>query len=461
MKPLAPAALAILALLLLAAPAHAASFDCAKAGTEIEKMICGDAELSELDSQLGQVYVRSLAWSPDQEALQREQRSWLREVRDQCPSVPCLKVLYRQRLDEIAPPDRMTEEKAREICAKVVQSANDGSIRQLFVQFEPVSEEEKREWKGNYPGGIYYELDGLHSVAKVDYDSDGVEETLGTVYSSKYCGPCVIADIEAMLHRSNPRRVLIPRSNRTEETAFPRGECDRLLFVNGEPILLSGFNSSIIDVVSWLSPDGTKRALCNLNELGTARAKVVSAENPALCEAVASGEVERLPWGGVRFPRDRLARFEPEEFGKPEGGQATAIRTDIDLDGVSEIIVRVDKEPLVNNPGLCRGNPKWLVEVPDADSAPDSRPDGALGRDGRLWGPIQDKYWGSTFQGYWNAPMLFRFQGKPYILARGRRADAEVISIWDNRIESHCELDVYFQKKIKQHFQLEPEEPHE
>jgi hypothetical protein len=41
-------------------PALGASFDCAKAGTAVEKTICGDAELSSLDEHLGRYYVVAL-----------------------------------------------------------------------------------------------------------------------------------------------------------------------------------------------------------------------------------------------------------------------------------------------------------------------------------------------------------------------------------------------------------------
>ena len=43
-------------LLVLTLPVQAASFDCAKAGTKVEKLICGDAGLSKLDDELAAAY---------------------------------------------------------------------------------------------------------------------------------------------------------------------------------------------------------------------------------------------------------------------------------------------------------------------------------------------------------------------------------------------------------------------
>jgi uncharacterized protein len=45
-----------LAGLLLSSAAHAASFDCGHARAILEVLICADAELSDLDSQVGEVY---------------------------------------------------------------------------------------------------------------------------------------------------------------------------------------------------------------------------------------------------------------------------------------------------------------------------------------------------------------------------------------------------------------------
>ena len=40
----------------IALSAQAASFDCSKAQTKVEHLICGDAELSKLDEKLGQEF---------------------------------------------------------------------------------------------------------------------------------------------------------------------------------------------------------------------------------------------------------------------------------------------------------------------------------------------------------------------------------------------------------------------
>ncbi len=90
-----------LAFLSLSSGTQAASFDCAKASTLVEKSICSDPQLSELDSQLMQVYKKALATSQDVTGLKSDQRAWLIGVRNKCADATCLSRTYTARLEEI------------------------------------------------------------------------------------------------------------------------------------------------------------------------------------------------------------------------------------------------------------------------------------------------------------------------------------------------------------------------
>ncbi len=66
--------------------AHAAaSFDCKRASSIVEKEICGLPALADLDGDIGATYKQALAaLAPaDADALRAEQRAWLKE-RDDC-----------------------------------------------------------------------------------------------------------------------------------------------------------------------------------------------------------------------------------------------------------------------------------------------------------------------------------------------------------------------------------------
>ena len=92
------------AILLLGLPGavSAQSFDCKKAQTRVEKMVCADAGLGELDEHLGRYYAAGrteLAGAAS--CLQADQAQWLKAVRDVCQNDACLKTAYLNRLGEL------------------------------------------------------------------------------------------------------------------------------------------------------------------------------------------------------------------------------------------------------------------------------------------------------------------------------------------------------------------------
>jgi uncharacterized protein YecT (DUF1311 family) len=112
----------VFALLLLlaafAAPAHAKehpSFDCDKASTTDEKLICGDHKLAEIDRRMGEIYMaaRATLSETERKALLEAQRNWLGGHDAACGitganNVPdeaaeCFIKRYRARIAELLP----------------------------------------------------------------------------------------------------------------------------------------------------------------------------------------------------------------------------------------------------------------------------------------------------------------------------------------------------------------------
>ena len=91
-----------------AAPAAAetgpitASFDCAKASSAQEKMICSDRELARLDVELSAVYRKAREAAADAKALQSEQLQWLKATRQACSDKACLAEAYKSRTAELS-----------------------------------------------------------------------------------------------------------------------------------------------------------------------------------------------------------------------------------------------------------------------------------------------------------------------------------------------------------------------
>jgi len=93
----------LLALAAASSLVHAASFDCKKAATFVEKEICNDSLLEKLDDALGGNYKSMLGaniGSGAKKDLKATQRVWL-SVRDKCTNKQCLVDTYRKRIDEV------------------------------------------------------------------------------------------------------------------------------------------------------------------------------------------------------------------------------------------------------------------------------------------------------------------------------------------------------------------------
>lgn len=86
---------------LLADTACAASFDCAKASSDTEKLICAKPALSSLDDQLQAAYRKASGTVADnnKDMLLKEQRNWIRYARNACTDEACLSRVYRERID--------------------------------------------------------------------------------------------------------------------------------------------------------------------------------------------------------------------------------------------------------------------------------------------------------------------------------------------------------------------------
>ena len=83
-------------------PSSAASFPCQKARTDVEQAVCRDQNLSALDEHLGRYYaVAHTQFRHATECLVSDQKAWLRDVRDTCKDIACLKAAYLLRLSAL------------------------------------------------------------------------------------------------------------------------------------------------------------------------------------------------------------------------------------------------------------------------------------------------------------------------------------------------------------------------
>lgn len=119
-----------LALLVLSCTVQAASFDCAKAQSKVEKMICSDAELSKLDEDLGRAWKQHLSDNKFQDQFRNTQKHWI-EQRNQCVDAQCLKQTYQARLQQMASGKEyfLRDGQGEPLCESIVKAMNEELYR--------------------------------------------------------------------------------------------------------------------------------------------------------------------------------------------------------------------------------------------------------------------------------------------------------------------------------------------
>jgi uncharacterized protein len=131
--------------LLFTTTVFAASFDCSKAGTPIEKAICLSSELSDLDDQLASAYRVAATSVDDRGQLKSEQRMWITQVRNKCEDTNCLALAYSNRINALrngvsAQPLLTNEQTAINHQSEAVQLQNTITPESVVQQASSVTE---------------------------------------------------------------------------------------------------------------------------------------------------------------------------------------------------------------------------------------------------------------------------------------------------------------------------------
>ncbi|MFH2043845.1 MAG: ankyrin repeat domain-containing protein [Pseudomonadota bacterium] len=458
------------ALLLIPTALYGASFDCAKASTTIEKLICQDPTLSDLDSKMSEAYEQVLKNKNDAFQQKELQRGWLSDIRNRCTDLSCLKLAYTKRIEQLAIKSAwMTNEKEQAICKAVVDAVNDGSIAKRIIPFEQASQEDKLAWKDNSPSSMLY----LYQTLKIN--AHGKPITLGLIQGGGTCGNCDIEDIKA------PVNAVYPPYDSEERFRWGGwGECDHFLFIEGEPIIVTGnfkWGLSNASFVSWLAPDGAKRALCafDIDPAKKPTRNLMTNNNPKLCDAVSNNRFDEIPWTtSLTIPKERSDNYaarwdssnnhfdeipwttlliipkESSDNNATRWDSSNNATLDINLDGKDETIVLFD----YSSGAGCGSYRQWLREftpyqgtaLPEGSQTPLNQIFAGNGN-----GPIKNAMKGDD----WYTIKLFRYAGKPYILAQGTECSAQVISVWENQISTWCEYQVLPQYKVGIYYPVE------
>ncbi|MCJ2046016.1 hypothetical protein MKK58_15990 [Methylobacterium sp. J-078] len=93
------AAAALVAATFVATPAPAASFDCTKAASKMERLICSDSALGARDEIQSKLYVAALREDPPG-PIKASQRGWLAKA-GACGTAACLGDAYDERIESL------------------------------------------------------------------------------------------------------------------------------------------------------------------------------------------------------------------------------------------------------------------------------------------------------------------------------------------------------------------------
>jgi uncharacterized protein YecT (DUF1311 family) len=91
----------VVCLAMFGGSAAAASFDCKKAKTKAEKLICATPELSRADEELAREYKAARGATKNAKGLREAQATWLRRRRDACADAACMLAAYKRRMVEL------------------------------------------------------------------------------------------------------------------------------------------------------------------------------------------------------------------------------------------------------------------------------------------------------------------------------------------------------------------------
>jgi uncharacterized protein len=423
-----------LSLLFVTSSIQGADLDCAGDLNDVEKLVCVTPELLKLNFVQNAAFKRLIQRSSNPDVRKSEQRAWVRDVRDNCPDVGCLKTAYDQRnyalkFDE----PWMTDRRALAICRNVLESVNTGTLQDRFI---PFAQADKKSELSN----------GYYIRTRLQLEHNGRTRQLGMLEGGGACRANDIRDLD--------QKVIAPyppddKDQQLRWSSF--GRSDHLIRIGSDLIIIKmDRENNIIGLVSWLAPDGAGRPLCYLEPIRD-DFEIVNRErrDHELCDAVVMQEVDIVPW--PKWEAVRLAGR--GRFGSID--RRSTIEVDLNHDGEKEAISLLD---YASGAG-CGFYRQWL-------SAADEYQDKTVAAS--LRSVFGENIPNGSLPGGWSYPKthpgpgsikVFRYKNKPYIMTRSSmdpagRDRARVISVWGNKIKHWCELYILTRHKIYLTFPL-------
>lgn len=316
--------------------AQAASFDCRKAASDVEKLICGDHVLSKYDEKLNFAYKVVLAEGDKPDATRVAQKQWIME-RNKCSDVNCLRRKYTSqiRLLEKAiynQPVRANKFDA-DACQMVSDYSSHNTLKSLFVRPLAISHPTKDEINKIFDSDFYGDV----SYWSIDLNDDGIADQF-------------VIDVDGTAHVSTGR--VLSGENGSAVTTIDDSQDNNidldLLIVNKQYYVLSSYENNLGKL--WrMGLDGYFHAVCKYSRRSEPLIEITKGKDNPVCNAASTGNVKHIDFK----PVENKTVLNNEVV----TGLATA---DVDNDGKPESISLVHYES-----GAGRGNSSLMIRVID------------------------------------------------------------------------------------------------
>jgi uncharacterized protein len=196
----------------LSIQATAASFDCKKAASWVEKTICANPELSKLDEEMAKAYHDALAsLSPEgQKETKQYQKQWLKEVSRKCKhdkeddSAYCLKDDYKNRIKQL-------QHSLIKFPSRI--------FRNVYVHYSGPDKTCPYGWITN--DLTYLQIENPHDDNEKFWNNYLSKQATDNF---KYPGECINSNDEYSVSFSNKRLISVKRMNSTftQDALLPR-----------------------------------------------------------------------------------------------------------------------------------------------------------------------------------------------------------------------------------------------
>jgi uncharacterized protein len=339
---------AVLSWFVLLVTAQAAGFDCAKASTKVEKLICSDAELSKLDEDLSKTYQKSLERSDIKQKAVQSQRQWLKDRRNACQSADCLKREYASRISEIglmssfgiailsAPGEKTANARVpeKQVEAQSVDMANVPAAPQ---NIRPKAGNQKAACRAVADFANQRKLSELaipfSDSIQVDINNDGMNERV------------VIVD-EGTMHwehldifSESGKSIEISKSKEDDwESDNLRWAMDQLLIRYDGQIYVLGKTDDYLNYLSQINKENIEKVVCEFAQQEEPDETLVSSSNDKLCQDALEQQLDYVEFGQTHALT--VASVQEAGFYATTPGDFVT-QVDINNDGKAESVVQL------------------------------------------------------------------------------------------------------------------------